>query len=818
VVSRRNVDNMMAGLILPATSAVVVVVVVLNTCCSTTVHSLVWNRNVRLHRHQFYIQHQNDRLTRRNVLTQGFGFEHDSNTPPPYGTRKPSQQQQQQQPTTSAYERSPIPVMPSDLFRRMAQSQLELLANSLSRTVGNPTFASTSISPSSTTDIESKVQSMILYLPQENAHSGQLEFTPAVLYPDPNSERVFIASDAESGQAPTLPKTLTKLPGFSHASTLLPGYPMLSPNTDQQLSPDVGAVEEVFCDIRYKTAAALSVPLLSGSQTVGVLLVSPVVGSAGNVIKWTQQDREQVSRAAQSLSMALTMDKERNFLKEQNSAFRENLADSLHQVKNPIQALRTYGKILQRQIAETASNYNTDSSSSSSSSSSSFSSGIGGGTPQLLELAERLMVQSERVVDLLGPMDTLMETLADRPPSTPLFVLPPPPPSLSSSSSILRLQQNQTTLPSQSMVLWQETPSYVNSNWMTTAMMNNNNDTSYILMGTEKDGTVDEYDTTTTNWGRLEPQQLPEEETTKEYGTMGVWSSNSPITSSLPTDDIKNTTAKTRSRRRNNVNNDDDGSISSRIQQQGGSSSSSGIPSSSSSLSSTTIPTTTTTATLVGDRTVEMTFITDVLEPVFETFAAIASECNILFEVMIDDADEIPGVLAAPRSLQEAMSNVLDNAFKYVVLSKVGSPFTYNPNPHVRVRIFSNHNPTKTTKRRGSTKIKQQLQLSNNDDQQPPPGVTILVEDNGPGVLKEERTLIFQRGFRGQQTSFAVPDGRGIGLDISRALMIRMGGSLDVVCDEGINHNNTVPCSDSLPLLNGTVMKFVLFRPLTSSR
>ena len=70
-------------------------------------------------------------------------------------------------------EKPPIPKMPSDLFQKMALSQLEVLANSLS----HPGTVS-----------ESKVESMALYLPQENVNTGQLEFTPVVLYPDPKSE------------------------------------------------------------------------------------------------------------------------------------------------------------------------------------------------------------------------------------------------------------------------------------------------------------------------------------------------------------------------------------------------------------------------------------------------------------------------------------------------------------------------------------------------------------------------------------------------------------------------------------------------------
>lgn len=543
-------------------------------------------------------------------------------------------------------ERPPIPAMPSDLFRRMAQSQLELLANSLSSTP----------------------ESMILYLPQENAKTGQLEFTPAVVYPDPNSERVFIASDAASGQAPTLPKTLTKLPGFSHASSLLPGYPLLPLSSDPP-APGVGVVEEVLCDVRFKTAA-LSVPLLSGPQTVGVLLVSPAVaangGGGGSSSSWTLQDQEQVSTAAQSLSMALTMDNERNFLREQNTAFREGLSDSLHQVKNPIQALRTYGKILQRQIVETTAPLDNT------------NHVMMGSTLQLLDLAERLMVQSERVVDLLGPMDSLVENL-DTP--RPLVLLPP--------------AQNSTGDLSQSMVLWQERPSSEQNN------------------GVQDD-----------NSGVRRPGRLKM--------SSGDHKHTSDVNGASPPEHLSVSTS---------------------------------LSSSSSTISSMWSPN-------VGEFETEMTFVTDVLDPIFETYATIASEQGISFEVMVEDEEELPGVMTAPKSLQEAVSNVFDNAFKYVKLPKMNSPFTRNPNPCVRVRVFANQR-----------------------DGERPGGVTISVEDNGPGVPEEDYERIFDRGYRSERTA-ALVEGTGIGLAIARALMRRMGGNLDM----GVGS------------LDGTVVKFSLYR------
>eukprot|EP00537_Pseudo-nitzschia_pungens_P014439 CAMPEP_0172397542 /NCGR_PEP_ID=MMETSP1061-20121228/31147_1 /TAXON_ID=37318 /ORGANISM="Pseudo-nitzschia pungens, Strain cf. pungens" /LENGTH=596 /DNA_ID=CAMNT_0013129755 /DNA_START=75 /DNA_END=1865 /DNA_ORIENTATION=- len=526
----------------------------------------------------------------------------------------------------------PIPAMPSDNFRKMAQSQLELLASSLT-TTDNPSV--------------SKVQSMILYLPQENSYSGQLEFTPAILYPDPSTERVFIASDAESGQAPTLPKSLSKLPGFSSAPDLLPGYPMLAGGTD----PGVGSVEEVLCDIRFKTSA-LSIPLLSGVETVGVLLVSPTVpfgnnNGNNNVDLWTKRDKEQVSLAAQSLSMALRMDNERNILREQNDIFRENLSDSLHQMKNPIQALRTYGKILQRQIAETSTDV--------------------GGTSQLLELAERLMVQSDRVVDMLGPMDSLVENLD---PPNSLVMLPP--------------ATTNNTSTEQSMVLWNLRPQ---SN-------------SAIVPQTDQQVIVDKNDTQT-----LDLKQA------------GYENSEQSETRGLKT-------------------------------------------------------------TLIGDFEPEMVFITDVLEPVFDTFKAIASEEGILFEILIEDIDDLPGVFVAPKSFQEAASNVLDNAFKYVVLPKPYSPFTRNPSPQVRVRIY----PSDHSER---------------------PGLIVLVEDNGPGITTDDRDLIFQRGFRSNRTSSEI-GGRGIGLGLAKALMERMGGYLSIATDE-----ETSQFSDRL---DGAMMKLEVSR------
>ena len=594
--------------------------------------------------------------------------------------------------------------MPSELFGKMAQSQLEFLANSLS------------VRP----------ESMILYLPQENQSSGQLEFTPAVIFPNPNSERVFIASDAASGVAPTLPRTLTKLPGFSHASSLLPGYPMLS--SQQSTEPGVGAVEEVLCDLRFKTAA-LSVPLLSGPQTVGVLLISPSVSMStpsstatarGMMSKWTDQDKQHVSAAARSLSMALTMDNERAFLKEQNMSFRENLSDSLHQVKNPLQALRTYGKILQRQIAETAAAQQEGNDKKEGENTM-------GGTLQLLELADRLMVQSDRVVDLLGPMDSLVESMDLLPPA-----------------------QNATD---HSMVLWSQ------------------QEQQQLQLKQQQD--------------RL-ALPLPKEEMKGARGE----------------DHLNGKGRRTSTRQKKNQNIDSRSDLPSSLSPSVSGSSASPSNrrrSTPRQISPPAVPATTS----VGDFEVEMVFVNDVLKPILETYAVIASERGISFNVIVGEDEkngldndvhiELPGVMAAPKSLQVAMSNVLDNAFKYVTLPKAvsddeggdDSSFTQNAaNPSVQVRIFPN-----------SVNNKDGSDSSTAVD----PGVTILVEDNGPGVPEEDIERVFERGYRCERTRSV--NGTGIGLPIARALMRRMGGDMKV-----LRHNVDKNA------LDGTTIELKLYR------
>lgn len=308
--------------------------------------------------------------------------------------------------SNDAQRQGPFPMMPSQTFLNLANSQFELLANSLF----HPSYDDT--------ERKSKIKSIALYLPQENPTTGQLEFLPTVIYPCPSLERIFIASDADSGLAPLLPPTLTKLPGFQSAQNLLPNYPFASSSTDVGQGAGIGTPEEIMCDISSTdptSGAAISLPLFSGQQTIGVMLVWPSsVDKNGSKVKhsgkvkskpkrkkkrrgvssiWTLEDKEQLSRAGETIALALCMDKERFQAQMQAEDVSVALADSLHQVKNPLQAMRTFAKLLQQDLAQ-----ERDSQSSSSK------------TEMLLS---KMIDQGDRVADLLLPMDSILNILQE---------------------------------------------------------------------------------------------------------------------------------------------------------------------------------------------------------------------------------------------------------------------------------------------------------------------------------------------------------------------------------------------------------------------
>jgi two-component system phosphate regulon sensor histidine kinase PhoR len=68
-------------------------------------------------------------------------------------------------------------------------------------------------------------------------------------------------------------------------------------------------------------------------------------------------------------------------------------------------------------------------------------------------------------------------------------------------------------------------------------------------------------------------------------------------------------------------------------------------------------------------------------------------------------------------------------------------------------------------------------------------GVSVAVADAGPGIPRPEQARIFEKFYRGDPQLSRAPSGTGLGLYISRELVRRMGGRLDV--DSGPGRGTT---------------------------
>jgi len=150
---------------------------------------------------------------------------------------------------------SPFPDMPSQLFNTLAQSQFELLSNSLVHVTTKTT--ATNNDDVDADDIKAgtpKISSMVLYLPKENQNTGQLEFVPAVSFPTPQSERVFIAASSDSSNSGIHQPPLG-LPGFFSAQSLIPTYPFVSSTDDNEEDES----DEMFSTVSQDSPISVSV-------------------------------------------------------------------------------------------------------------------------------------------------------------------------------------------------------------------------------------------------------------------------------------------------------------------------------------------------------------------------------------------------------------------------------------------------------------------------------------------------------------------------------------------------------------------------------
>jgi two-component system phosphate regulon sensor histidine kinase PhoR len=144
-----------------------------------------------------------------------------------------------------------------------------------------------------------------------------------------------------------------------------------------------------------------------------------------------------------------------------------------------------------------------------------------------------------------------------------------------------------------------------------------------------------------------------------------------------------------------------------------------------------------------GDVQIEREPI-DVADVVQATVATIASQLQEPVAIEVQLPANLPSASGDADRLRQVLVNLLDNAVKYSGAREV------------------------------SVRVKAKNGL-----------IQIAVADRGPGIAFADQRRIFEKFYRADPQLAHAPSGTGLGLYISRELVHRMGGSLDVASEPG---------------------------------
>lgn len=187
----------------------------------------------------------------------------------------------------------------------------------------------------------------VVYLTQELVESsaGEAKLIPVVVYP----ETAVLRQPEEIGE-PTARKQLQ----IGNALALPKNQrKLLTAGSDSPTSYQQSGTPEEY--------------LLNGHQIVlpliheGVMMGLLVTGREDRV--WNQQEQSQIERIAQTLAIAIILDQRRAWLEQelhQQQILQEQQQDLLdnllHQFRNPLTAIRTFGKLLLKRLRSPDSN------------------------------------------------------------------------------------------------------------------------------------------------------------------------------------------------------------------------------------------------------------------------------------------------------------------------------------------------------------------------------------------------------------------------------------------------------------------------------
>ncbi|AFZ00802.1 ATP-binding protein [Calothrix sp. PCC 6303] len=195
----------------------------------------------------------------------------------------------------------------------------------------------------------------IVYLTQElmETQADEAKLIPVLVYPEtPESSQGKLKS-SDFPQLGTITADIS-VKGLRFAAQNKLALPhlhqrLLTSGEDLVLVPETSSPmsQEEYLSIGKQ----IVLPLLNEDRVVGVLV------TARDDRAWNEQEQREIERIAQTLAIACILDRQRTWLQQQlhqQQIFQEKQLDLLdnllHQFRNPLTALRTFGKLLLKRL------------------------------------------------------------------------------------------------------------------------------------------------------------------------------------------------------------------------------------------------------------------------------------------------------------------------------------------------------------------------------------------------------------------------------------------------------------------------------------
>ena len=180
-----------------------------------------------------------------------------------------------------------------------------------------------------------------VYLTEELVEGVEPKLIPVVVYPE--TTEVWEEEDT----ALVLPELQGKI---NTIPRLLKAAPRLLPQPSAN-DPDVSSTSADWDENFLRQQRQIVLPLIHEGVVMGLLV------TARDDRPWNEQEKATIERIARTLTLAYIMDQRRAWVEQEltqsrqfHAQQRDRLDDLLHQFRNPLTALRTFGKLLFKRL------------------------------------------------------------------------------------------------------------------------------------------------------------------------------------------------------------------------------------------------------------------------------------------------------------------------------------------------------------------------------------------------------------------------------------------------------------------------------------